>query len=62
MITFVARGSISQGLSNFTIINDAVALETIELYNLSFSNPSITNRVTLGPDTRIQITDDDGKL
>ena len=59
---FVAHGSISQGLSNFTIINDAVALETIELYNLSLSNPSITNRVTLGPDTIIQITDDDGKL
>ena len=60
MITFAARGSQSKGLSNFTITNDAVALETIEQYDLSFSNPSITNRVTLGPDTRIQITDDDG--
>ena len=61
MITFAARGDQFQGLSNFTIKNDAVALETIEQYDLSFSNPSITNRVTLGPDTTIQITDDDGK-
>ena len=61
MITFAARGSLSQGLPSFTIINDPVALETIEQYDLSFSNPSITNRVTLGPDTTIEITDDDGK-
>ena len=61
MITFTARGSQSKELSNFTITNDAVALETIEQYDLSFSNPSFTNGVTLGPNTRIQITDDDGK-
>ena len=61
MITFLAHGDQSQGLSNFTITDDAVALEIIEQYDLSFSNPSITNRVTLGPDTRIQITDDDGR-
>ena len=61
MITFAARGSQSQGLSNFTITNDAVALETVEQYDLSFSNPSITNHVTLGPNTTIHITDDDGK-
>ena len=60
MITFVGRGSQSQGLSSFVIINDTVALETIEQYNLSFSNPSITNGVTLGPNTIIQIIDDDG--
>ena len=60
MITFAARGDQSQGLPSFTIVNDAVALETIEQYDLSFSNPSITNNVTLGPDTRIQIADDDG--
>ena len=60
MITFGARGSQSKGLSNFTITNDAVALETIEQYDLSFSNPSITNRVTLGPNTTIQINDDEG--
>ena len=59
MITFAARRSQSKGLSSFTITNDAVALETIEQYDLSFSNPSFTNGVTLGPDTRIQITDDD---
>ena len=61
MITFAAHGSQSQGLSNFTITNDAIALEAVELYDLSFSNPSITNRVILGPNTTIQITDNDGK-
>ena len=61
MITFAARGSQSQGLSNFTITNDAVALEIVEQYDLSFSNLFITNRVTLGPNTTIQITDEDGK-
>ena len=61
MITFVGRGSQSQGLSSFIIINDTVALETTEQYDLSFSNPSIINGVTLGADTTIQIMDDDGK-
>ena len=62
MITFAARGDQTQGLPSFTIKNDFFALETIEQYNLSFSNPSITNNVTLGPDTTIQITDDEGIL
>ena len=61
MITLVARGSQSQGLPNFTIINDTVALETTEQYNLSFHNSSITNGVILGFDTIIRIIDDDGK-
>ena len=61
MITFAARGDQSQGLPSFTIKNDSFALETIEQYDLSFSNPSITNNVILGSDTTIQITDDDGK-
>ena len=61
MITFAARGSQSQGLSNFTLTNDAVALETVERYDLSFSNLSITNHVILGPNATIQITNDDGK-
>ena len=59
-MTFTAHGVQSQGLPNFTILNDTVALETIEEYDLSFSNPSITNGVTLGPNTTIQIMDDDG--
>ena len=59
-MTFTAHGPQSQGLPSFTIINDNVALETIEQYDLSFSNPSITNSVTLGPNTTILITDDDG--
>ena len=60
MITFVGRESQSKGLPSFIIINDTIALETTEQYDLSFSNPSISNGVTLGPDTTIQITDDDG--
>ena len=59
-MTFTAHGVPSQGLPNFTIINDTVALETIEQYNLSFTNPSIANGVILGPDTTIAIKDDDG--
>ena len=57
---FTAYGVQSQGLHNFPIVDDTVALETIEQYDLSFSNLSITNCVTLGPNTTIQITDDDG--
>ena len=57
---FTAHGVQSQGLPSFPIVNDTVALETIEQYDLSFSNPSITNGVTLGPNTTIQIMDDDG--
>ena len=60
MITFVGYGSQSQGLSSFVITNDTVALEITEQYSLFFSNPSITNSVTLGPDTTIHIMDDDG--
>ena len=59
-MTFTAHGAQFQGLPSFTIINDTVALETIEQYSFSVSNPSITNGVTLGPDSTIQITDDDG--
>ena len=60
-ITFTAHGVRSQGLPGFTIINDTVPLETIEQYNLSFSNPSIANGLILGPGTVIKIIDDDGK-
>ena len=59
-VTFTAHGAQSQGLPNFTIFNDTVALETMEQYNFSLSNPSIANSVTLGPNTTIQIIDDDG--
>ena len=56
----MTRDSKFQRLPSFTIINDTVALEITEQYGLSFSNPSITNCVTLGPDTTIHIMDDDG--
>ena len=60
-IRFTAHGAQSQGLPSFTIINDTVAMETIEQYNLTFHNPSITNGVILGFGTIIKIIDDDGK-
>ena len=60
-ITFTAHGTQSQGLPSFIIINDTVALETIEQYGLFLSSPSITNGNTLGPGTAIYIIDDDGK-
>ena len=56
----MTRGSKFQRLPSFTIINDAVALEITEQYGLSISNHSITNGVTLGPDTTIHVMDDDG--
>ena len=60
-IKFTAHGAQSQGLPSFIIINDTVALETIEQYNLSFHFSSITNGVIFGFGTIIQIIDDDGK-
>ena len=60
-MTFRAHGAQSVRLPSFTIINDTVALETIEQYGLFLSNPSITNGNTLGPGTTIHIIDDDGK-
>ena len=60
VIKFTAHGSRSQRLPSFTIINDTVALEITEQSDLSFSNTSLTNGVTLGPDTTIHIMDDDG--
>ena len=61
-IKFIAHGAQSQRLPSFIIVNDTVALETIEQYGLFLSNPSITNGNTLGLGTTIHIIDDDGKL
>ena len=58
---FMGQGPTDQELPTFTIINDTIPLETTEQYNLSLRYPSITNDVTLGPDTIIHIIDDDGK-
>ena len=60
-ITFTAHGTQFQVLPSFIIVNDTVALETIEQYGLFLSSPSITNGDTLGPGTTIYIIDDDGK-
>ena len=61
VIKFIAHGAQSQRLPSFIIVNDTVALETIEQCVLFLSNPSITNGTTLGPGTTICIIDDDGK-
>ena len=64
-ISFCAGGSLSSSLTGFTLLNDSIALETVEHYNLSLvghNNTAGPNRVTLGPDTRLSITDDDGMI
>ena len=64
-ISFRAGSSLSSSLTGFTLINDSIALETVERYNLSLVGHDYTaepNRVTLGPDTRLSITDDDGMM
>ena len=55
-------GDVSVPLPNFGITDDTTALETNEMYQLSFSNSAQSQDVTLGVPTEITITDDDGKL
>ena len=55
-------GDVSVPLPNFGITDDTTALETSEMYQLSFSSSSPSQDVTLGVPTEITITDDDGKL
>ena len=62
-IIFSAGSSLSSSLTGFTLLNDSIALETVERYSLSLVGHDYTaepNRVTLGPDTRLSIIDDDG--
>ena len=64
-ISFHAGSRLSSSLTGFTLLNDSIALETVERYNLSLVGHDYTaepNRVTLGPDTRLSITDDDGMM
>ena len=49
-------------LPNFTIVNDEVALETVEAYNITLVSASPSKNVILGRDSLIMITDEDGKL
>uniref|UniRef100_A0A1X7TCU3 Calx-beta domain-containing protein n=1 Tax=Amphimedon queenslandica TaxID=400682 RepID=A0A1X7TCU3_AMPQE len=61
-IRFIAGGSASVSLSNFALIDDAVALEVVEQYDLSLINHDYTDepsRVSLGSNTTLSITDDD---
>ena len=55
-------GQMPVTLPDFDITNDITALETDEIYQLSFSNSAPSQDVTLGVPTEITITDDDGKL
>ena len=60
-VTFQAYSNVlSQTVSDATIKNDATVLETVESYMYTLTNPSITDGVTLGDDTQIEIIDDDG--
>lgn len=59
-ITFITEGSLSQQIPAFTINDDKTALEAVEKYPLSIVASSIiTYNVKLGPDTYIEIHDDD---
>ena len=54
-------GDVSVPLPNFGITDDTTALETNEIYQLSFISSTPSQDVTLGVPTEITITDDDGK-
>ena len=55
-------GDVSAPLPDFGITDDTTALETNEIYQLSFSSSTPSQDVTLGVPTEITITDDDGEL
>ena len=48
--------------TSVSITDDNVALEDVEQFPLSLSNPSISTNVVLGGNTQIMITDNDGKI
>ena len=54
-------GQMPVPLPNFGITDDTTALETNEIYQLSFISSTPSQDVTLGVPTEITITDDDGK-
>uniref|UniRef100_A0A1X7VF48 Calx-beta domain-containing protein n=1 Tax=Amphimedon queenslandica TaxID=400682 RepID=A0A1X7VF48_AMPQE len=58
-VTFAANSSLTESLPSFVITNDDVALETVESYSLSISNPSVTQNVVAADSTGIAIRDDD---
>ena len=60
-VTFASGGSLTAPLPSFVITNDDVALEDVERYSLSISNPSVTQNVVAAGSTDIDITDDDSK-
>ena len=53
-------GQVSVTLPDFVITDDITALETDEVYQLSFSSSTPSQGVTLGNPTTIIITDNDG--
>ena len=59
--TFRAFGSRTTTVTEFNITDDDAALETVERYPIRFL-PTNVNNVELGPNTNIEITDDDGRF
>ena len=59
-MTFIANGDM-QALFDFSIINDEFALENVEKHDLSFSgsNPPAGSGLILGPNTVVNVVDDD---
>ena len=62
-MTFIANGNMHEYFY-FSIINDdKVALENVEKYDLSFnvSNPPAGSGLNLGPNTIVNVIDDDNE-
>lgn len=60
VVTFTARGSRSEPIAPFTITDDSFALETVEMYQLSVSQPQPDPFVSIGSPTTVNINDDEG--
>ena len=60
-VLFVAFTGLTRLLSNYTITNDEVALETIETFNITLMSANPSKNVAFGSDSTIAIADDDGK-
>ena len=61
LTVILEAGDVSVPLPDFPIADDTTALETNEIYQLSFISSTPSQNVTLGVPTEITITDDDGK-
>ena len=59
-IRFLAQDAMMVSLP-ISITNDNAALENIEIFSIRFEDSNPSDKVNLGSDTTVRITDDDGK-